>query len=203
MHLSVPGTVQLIEINWMNPYLVPFHVAWILSKTNWMEIKTRMGFFRGVGHNMGHCVHIQCVGVREKITERLIAGTLEARHHLLFTVYYLRQSVGSRNADRGIPRDKLTHFHNRAKKVNTTLHVKRVHTYTCNRARNRTRDGKLLILLCITRTKQNTLKFQTISRELHHHPYTYTRHIHACTLLRHCPTHLEMRACGTNYAKNA
>lgn len=124
----------------MNPYLVSFHVAWILSKTNRVEIKTGNGHLGGgVGWWLPHHTAIVCIynvcgrGVREKITERLIAGTLEARHHLQLIVYYLRQRVGSRNADRHIPRDKLTHIHNRAKKgqyskQGTTLHYMYIKT---------------------------------------------------------------------------
>ena len=133
----------------MNPYLVSFHVAWILSKTNRVEIKTRSGHLGG-GWVGGYpiirplCAYTMCGGgVREKITERLIAGTLEARHRLQLIIYYLRQRVGSRNADRRIPRDKLTHIHNRAKKgaIQQLRHY--IHYITCiyeqYRSKNRTR----------------------------------------------------------------
>lgn len=105
------------------------------------------------------------MGVREKITERLIAGTLEGSQRLLYTVYYLRQRVGSRNADRRrIPEDKLTHIHNRPKSRHYDRHHM-LHIYRVGIGR----DGKLFV--CITQTKQNTLKFQNITRELRHHAY--------------------------------
>ena len=148
-----------------------------------------MGFLgkgEGVGwwlSRYGHCVHIERVGVHEKITERLIADTLEG------TVYYLRQSVGARNVDRCIPKDKLTHIHNRQKKS--------IRHYMCRPGIKR--DGKII---CVHNTTQNrTLSNFKISHE--NYATTYTRHIQACTLLKYFPTHLERWLCGTNYAKNA
>ena len=48
----------------MNPYLVSFHVAWILSKTNWVEIKIRNGHLGGgvgVGWWLPHHTAIVCI----------------------------------------------------------------------------------------------------------------------------------------------
>ena len=103
----------------MKPYSVSFHVAWSLSKINWVAIKTRMGILGGGGELVATtirplCAYITCGGTWENHREINCRHTW--RHRLLFTVYYLRQSVGSRNADRHIPKDKLTHIHNQQKR---------------------------------------------------------------------------------------